>query len=104
MADKYQAKIEKQKLKYEAKLRKKQLKYEAEKAESEKDKDGANESSQIETISPSAKSGSDKPIIKVVLPQEEEKPWYKNPSWIRAISGVIIMIIVLITFIMTYYR
>jgi hypothetical protein len=104
MDDKTRAKLEKKRIKEQAKVLKKQSKYEVEKAKPENGLSKIHEASHKSKGSAEEKTDNEKPVIQVVMPQEEEKPWYKNPSWIRAISGVIIMIIVLITFIMTYYR
>ena len=43
-----------------------------------------------------------KTTIKVILPKEKPAVWYKNPSWIRAIASVVVMIVVILTFYLTY--
>jgi hypothetical protein len=90
MGDKYDEKLEKKRRKAEYKLQKKQLKEKYESAERKDETSGT--------------ADTDKTTIQVVLPKEEPKPWYKNPNWIRALASVATLIIVLITFYLTFYH
>lgn len=93
MGDKTKSKTEKKRSKAEYKLAKKGKKFEAEEQDRKKIVDHSTRGNS---------EGSDGTTIKIVLPGEKEKPWYKNPNWIRAIVGAVTMVVVVLTFYLTY--
>ena len=100
MSDKYDKKLEKKRRKVEYKLEKKRLEVSKDEKHETVDKGGGAPASDSGLRTPD----SDKTTIQVVLPKEEPKPWYKNPSWIRAIAAVVTMIILIISKTMTVFR
>jgi hypothetical protein len=48
-----------------------------------------------------AKTPTRHPEVKVVIPEQEKVPWYKNPDWVRAIAAIAALIVMAITLILT---
>ena len=112
MSDKDQAKLEKKKKKAEYKLEKKRAKEEVRGPEV---RSPGSKNQEPRTREPVEEAGGgrreakeamhkdpEKTTIKVILPKEKPVVWYKNPSWIRAIASVVVMIVVILTFYLTY--
>jgi len=131
MGDDYEKKLEKKRQKAEYKLEKKRLKRELEikdervqrkegdtgnglenaKADSRepkilkisKDSDNSKYTANLGRRTPGPEKNDEK-TVRLVLPKEKPKPWYKDPNWIRAIASIVVMIIAILTFYFTYYH
>lgn len=71
MDEKEKEKLEKKRIKAKYKAEKKKAKAEAKKAKAEAEKTQPEKETNI------------------ILPGKEEKPWYKNPGWLRAIVAMV---------------
>ena len=81
----YEKKTEKKRLKAEHKTRKKQAKAEGSKPADEK------------TV--------ERPPVKAPVPdQVKEKPWYKDPNWIRAAVAIASLIVAVIAIVLSFFR
>ncbi len=82
-----------------AKLEKKRLKARL-KAEKARAKVAEGKPEKLQEPAP-AKTPTQHPEVKVIIPEQEKVPWFKDPNWLRAIAAIATLIVLALTLILT---